>query len=625
MPAIVALAIRSIIQMAVTLGIISFVQSYLIPLINDALVAIAEKFGATAEEAQDILANEYLQFAEQVGIGVLVLRAKTPTLIAEKLGFTSKGWVKRPLKPATQAKVTGATAVAESATATTAQQVEKIATTVAKTRGLSFDSVSKVANVIVAIVGVPVGVGLLITNTIDFGAWNSSAYQQSFQKFLSIFGLEPDKDSRNPRTTSNDVFNKIYSAFQLEDAISINDPYKGAVVPFTRDNLLDLADKIAAQIFVEKKQVKSKELMGAMLPLIKFGNKTTTTTSTTTSTTSSQASTATKVQVFSGVVSQGILGNGTIFTPRTNDMIDDVQELIDSSSINLANFLVALPSKVSYEIKIVSSITTKDGFTQRGKTQQIQVGTYSNGQPRYKTITNKFAVLYLYIATDKGTRTKIATVNVGPVNSVNFQPNSNDLNAVAGRLQTVATTQDPSVIKTVISSQPIVTTPPVATQPPLPNYNTQVKIPGDLGYAFYMRPSDGSNPPRYVAVPDYNFNDTTFHRIPEDEYRRATGDTGDYTNSGYQIVNGVFTQVQRIPVVTTYGTAQAQTATTAPPATRLGANALTLNEWYIANGQSLPTVQARSVLYEQYGLGNASLYIGSAEQNTKLLNKLKGL
>ncbi|WP_178121761.1 hypothetical protein, partial [Pseudomonas sp. FSL R10-2172] len=53
--------------------------------------------------------------------------------------------------------------------------------------------------------------------------------------------------------------------------------------------------------------------------------------------------------------------------------------------------------------------------------------------------------------------------------------------------------------------------------------------------------------------------------------------------------------------------------------TKPGNNASTLYEWYQAQGQSMPSLQARSLIYAGFGLGQASYYTGTAEQNTKLL------
>lgn len=48
----------------------------------------------------------------------------------------------------------------------------------------------------------------------------------------------------------------------------------------------------------------------------------------------------------------------------------------------------------------------------------------------------------------------------------------------------------------------------------------------------------------------------------------------------------------------------------------------TLYEYYTGKGQTLPSVQERAPVYQQYGLGSSSDYAGTAEQNTALLGKL---
>jgi hypothetical protein len=49
----------------------------------------------------------------------------------------------------------------------------------------------------------------------------------------------------------------------------------------------------------------------------------------------------------------------------------------------------------------------------------------------------------------------------------------------------------------------------------------------------------------------------------------------------------------------------------------------TLWEYYTSKGQKMPTIQERSKLYEQYGLGSGANYRGTAEQNTSLLKSLE--
>jgi len=97
MPTAVALALRALFQIGVTLGLINLAERFVFPLINSAVVAIMKFFGVEEETAKDIMANEVIKFAEEMGIGAIALRTKIPSKIAEYLGFTTKGWSKRIL------------------------------------------------------------------------------------------------------------------------------------------------------------------------------------------------------------------------------------------------------------------------------------------------------------------------------------------------------------------------------------------------------------------------------------------------------------------------------------------------------------------------------------------------
>ena len=52
--------------------------------------------------------------------------------------------------------------------------------------------------------------------------------------------------------------------------------------------------------------------------------------------------------------------------------------------------------------------------------------------------------------------------------------------------------------------------------------------------------------------------------------------------------------------------------------------ATTLYQYYTSQGKTLPNITDRAKIYESSGLGAASTYGGTAEQNTALLNKLQG-
>lgn len=624
MPAVVAILIRGLIQAIVTTGILTAAESLLLPLLNKAIQEVAEFFGCTEEEAKDIIANKYLQFAETAGVLLLTLRTKTPTLIAERLGFTSKGFSLRKLSPTLAAKVEGAAVTGTVATVATAVEVEKVAQVVAANKGLSGSIVTTLLKYIMGFVGATAAILLAIGNFIDFANWQG-AYQKTFQDIFTALGFPPDTPMPKAKSVSADTWSKIYTIVEKLNPESIAFPWDGVTKPYSRANLADAVDHFAANLALHGQQATWKNVWGLLLPCIKLKGSPSTGTGISTSAIVAQAtSTVPKVQVYTGIISQGVLGSGASFQARTNDMIDDVKELIDSASVNLAGFLTSLPSRVTYEVKIVSSITTKDGFTQRGTTTKVISSYNRDGTPRYKNVTNKFAVLNLYLLTDKNTRTKIATINVGPVNSVNFNVNTNDLNSIASHLQQVATTTDTGKINTVTSTTPIVTQPPVpaapvVTQPvtPIVTQTQTTATPAPQGQHYVI----GLYGSKEV------WTDTTLDNIkkayPNGPWKELTKAEWDAYG---QVQQSAPTSAPTVATTTnTNTTTQAvQPVVTSPPAVRPGANATNLSEWYTANGKSLPTVSERSILYEQYGLGSRNLYIGSAEQNTRLLDKLKG-
>lgn len=54
-----------------------------------------------------------------------------------------------------------------------------------------------------------------------------------------------------------------------------------------------------------------------------------------------------------------------------------------------------------------------------------------------------------------------------------------------------------------------------------------------------------------------------------------------------------------------------------------GASAVTLGDYYLAWGKELPSLGEQAKMYEAFGLGSASEYTGTAEQNAQLLNAFK--
>lgn len=555
MPLVVAAALRSAIQAAITVGSWIAVEQILGPWVEKAIVDYQKKNGMTEQEAIDSTANDVIQFVLLFGTTAAVIRSKFPTKIAERLGFTTKGWTLRPTKTKpgqTSGPITLPTPATVGTGVGAASTFAANAINVAKATKPGF---SAAYDRLVKSLGVVFVGTLALSGPLDWAAWNQSAYQEFFQKLFEkiTFGLlKPDEDYRKSLTVSDEIFSKVYNTYKIEGAIGINDPYKNQQVEFTRENFIDLLDKVGAELLRTLGSASTKNVLLATQALMIFDKSKFAAGSPATASAGGALSLGTGTstslpRVYTGIVSQGVLGKGLEFTARPDDLIESQQELLEAAANNLAPFLAALPARIVYEVKIVSSIITRDGFKQTGTVQQIRSGTTASGAPKFKTVVNKFATLNLYVVTDKGTRSKITTIVLGPTNSAKLVLNPNDLRSVETQLPSLVSTSDINLIKGLETVQPVTVSTPASA------LKTATPAP----------------------------------------------------------------QITASPVAT--GTISISPA----PGSVLGESAATLSEWFAAQGQSLPTVQERSRLYEQLGLGIAVYYTGTAEQNSKLLTTLK--
>jgi hypothetical protein len=662
-----AILLRYIVIAAVQLGIWSFIESVVLPKIHEMITAIAVKFGISAEQAKDVLANDILEFGEQVGIFALTMKSKMPVKVAELLGFTTKGWSKRVLST----KVTGLGAtITKSLTGLLkgAPAVEKAAAPKIIEAAVKNVKGFKIAyDLLLKTLGVGFVGTLAISNVIDFGNWNSGAYQKTMQKviaFLSLGTLKPDQDYREAKTLSPEVFQKVFDMFKIEGATAITDPYKGISVAFTRDNMLDFLDVVGAELLRIDGSASTKEVISAALPFIVFNVQESASVATQAI---SEAKSVPQVKVFTGVVTQGKLGEAGAFVSRETDLIDDIDELQRSAENNLASFIVALPGLIVYEIKVVASVTTKDGFTQRGTTQKIVSGYFANGTPKYKTVTNKFAQLNVYAVTEKGTRTKIKTINLGPVNAATFVPTGEQLQLAEKQIKDNISTTDVADIQQIVSPNEIIVEAPksqvVAETTKFdfsinaPVLNQLIKtIPvryytqGGVGTQFFVAgvvnttntPYDATEVSRQTAIDGI---EKTAQVMRENRGKQARGEyVNGPTGDPEQFIAEQMANINRIPdpLVEAYIAPWGEKLTNVPlsyvreletggkqvaglPASNNPNKCFvgSIAEFFDVNKNNFPALAERAKLYEEWGLGSAAYYVGTAEQNNKWLAELK--
>lgn len=601
MPVLLAQLLRFAIIAVIQSGLILGAEAILNPLIEKLKAGIKTTFGLSDDDALTYIANFILDTAELAGLTVISLKTRMPLKVADKLGFTARGFTRGalPVKVSTGANAPGAAAKA----AASAGPVTKdtIASGIAATKGLSFAGVQGVLLTIAAVVGSTTFTLSTIGNWIDFGNWNSGAYQGTFNKIFAVFGLVPDAPLPKSSTVSDDVWTRVYNTYRELGAYAINDPYKLQSVIFSKQALIDLVDKIGASLNAETGSAPAKAVLAATHALVltaaNGGTGGTTTTSGGggggTTTTSAAVIASSGARVLTGIVSQGVLSEGLSFTARPDDLIESTTELQVAAQNNLASWLTALPGKIVYEVKIVSSVITKDGFKQSGTTQQIPNGTFANGTQKYKTVTNKFAVLIIYAITDKGTRTKLTQITLGPTNSGKLIVSAGDLNNLAVSLpDLVATTKLADISNVTQGGASASTTAPASaaasnTPAPAPVINP---VNSSTGSALYN-----------ISTPSGSYSVT------------ATS----YTDAIAQ-VNAIQAKANAAAAAAASGGGGSSSSPAKP-----GANASSLAEWYAAQGLPLASVSQRALAYQGFGLGQASYYTGTAEQNSKLLTALK--
>lgn len=384
------------------------------------------------------------------------------------------------------------------------------------------------------------------------------------------------------------------------------------------------------------------------------------------SNTAVSAAPATNLKIFTGVISGGTLGLPQEFVASPSAMIGSLDELVSSAKVNLAAAVQSLPGRFYYEIAVVNSITTKSGFTQKGAPVSVVVGYNKNGSPKTKTLYYKFAVMKLGVTDEAGRSVKLATINLGPVDVTKFSPSNVQLNDVQQSIAGSSFTSDVGAIKNVVSA-----TPPSVSSVPPPNPNPPQTTPTAPSGGSASRYDSAIVPERAGAIVLNNVRYAAGQAIPGNlitdslaadlvalggTVTKLSGSnapsggssggggstsgavtqntTGLYQYESSDVPGGVeliYYPPGKIPNPSLRApntpppspTRPADTSAPKAPKNPTAQAASSLSSFYAALGLPFPSITARAIFYEVYGLGPAGTYVGSAEQNNKLLGMLK--
>lgn len=610
MGAIIAQILRVAVMALVSAIPITVAQEFFDGTVKDIVKAIRDEGGLTEDEAKDILINILFDLGINATLLGTIMKTKVALKTADYLGLTTKGFSKRTLSAKQQAAQT------------------KIASAVTKTAGISL---LKKVLAGAGVIGTFIWLTSALANIIEPGIYKPEQTNAVYRSLGIPYQFPVTPGALKPGPFDSDQFKDYANALEAVGVKGFEYGFPIGTVLYSRDTLANLINYVYGKELVKGNALTYKQMIPLLEPYLIVDKKPTTTTTPKPTTTTSTVSVP-KVQVFTGVLSQGVLKNGLEFQARPDDLIESAQEMLEAASNNLAPFIAALPSRITYQVRVVSSITTKDGFTQKGSVTQILSGYSSTGAPKYKTVVNKFAVLDIYILNDKSSRVKITTIVLGPVDSVKFQVGQSTLTEIDNGLKQVAVTSNIGDIKGIATNAPITVQAPTsapATPTTSKHYNFVIgrfgnaEIWSDETLAAVQARGDWPNKVisygEWKAHPDksYNAADPEIQLLIANEEAKLPRPVTSAPSSSV-----VSTPA---PSPTPVSTPSPAPAVASPPAPKPGANAATLAEWYAANGRALPTIQERSLLYQQYGLGQAAFYTGTAEQNTKLLNMLKSL
>jgi hypothetical protein len=447
MPVVIAALIRSLIMAIASGAIVTGAQNLLDGSFKELAYEIKDSEGLTEQEAIDVVGNILLDLAINSATIMAILRGNVGVRVAQFFGFTSRGFAKATLTPAAEAVVT------------------KLVVNGGK--GLAARWLKRLLYMAGGISSI-VWLTSALANIIEPGIYKPEQTNAIYEKLGIPFRYPTTSGGMKPGPFSSDssvTFEDLYKSLETVGTKGIDNPIARQSQVFNKTNLSLLIDGLYGQEVAKGNAPSVKEMIIIIGPYLIGGTKVTSVASSS----PSYSTPSTLPKVYTGIVTQGILGKAPAFESRPDDLIESLSELQQAASNNLAAFLQSLPGRVVYELKIVASVITKDGFKQTGTVQELRDGSYADGRPKYKTVYNKFAVIDVYVLTDKGVRSKINTIVLGPTNSAKLSIGTNQLRSIETDLTSLVSTSSIDDIKGIETSNPVtVTTPPASGNTSLP-------------------------------------------------------------------------------------------------------------------------------------------------------------
>lgn len=478
MPAIAQQLIRFLFIAVVQTGAIVAVQQTLEGVVDYIRNALKSDGGLTDAETNDVMLNETLDALAIVGITVASLKSKIPLRLADKLGLGLSQQTKKTLSTKQSAAVS--------------QAVTKGALQPTVLKSVLQKLVSPLATILIF--------GPLLVQGLGDQFTFSPKTANDFYEGLFGFRPRPDLDPVSgftPATYTAGEFLELFNQLKSAGAVGINAPYAFQTQLFNQTTLAGLVNYIVGNnILSGKKSDKTAIRTELSKYLLKMGSSGSGTPAAgggaPAAGVSVPAAAPVQIKVYTGVVAGGTLGTPSEFIARPDDMIQNTEELKAAAKNNLAAFVQALPGKFYYEIGIQNTVRTRSGFTQKGEAVRIISGYYKNGNPRYKTVYHKFAVMKLGVTDENGRNVKLGTIVLGPVNVVDYQPSPVELTQIQNQITPELFTNDITDIQEIITPAPVGITTAAGTNPNPPTNTATSATPS-------ASPTSPGTPVRFIA------------------------------------------------------------------------------------------------------------------------------
>lgn len=586
--------------------------------------AIKDEQGLTLDEAKDIVANILIELTvNSVALGVII-KTKLGARAAEYLGFKTRGFSKRKL-----------TAKAEVAVKKMSGPWETFK---------KFSLFSKILS-LVGILNLSVWTAKAIADIVEPGIYQTKQTNDVYEKFIGIRPYPEKGHSLQAGNLDAEKFNEVAGSLETSGVKGIQNPKSFQTQLYSREGLADVIDYVYGRALLAGNVPNDfRQTMKLVAPYLIGGQTSAPATAVRGSTLPSEPVVGRKV--FTGSVIQSALGSAVPFEVRPDDLIEDIEELKSAIQNNEGPWLASLPSRLIRDIKVVASVTTKDGLTKRGTAKQIIAGYLKDGTPKYRTVVNKFAVADYYVLTDTGAKTRITRIIYGPTDAVKFKPSQEDLSGLDQTLKSSLASLAPAIAGTLASGMAVdALSGQSTTLFPAPGSVPTPIISVNITKRDYFVPFDDFYDQVFYREGNTIIASPTFGSILSAEEREKIGNYGAQTSEaiarlkklGYPVDSYPHRKFhweidgKAAPMITArnfeefFGSSISISERAAADSLPLKAlEASTLFQFYNEKGEPLPPISQRGLIYESLGIGQASYYTGTAEQNMKLLAKLQG-